>query len=90
MDTRRASAHEKPRCQGGRERLVPSVLPIFRVQSSDLRLLPPDGSLMATVCGSIMRHHFGPEHILPPGVGLAGRALVESRRQAGMVAGSIE
>ena len=64
------------------ERTVESVLPLFRAQSSVVRLLQPDGSLAALALGGRTREHFEPGHVLPPGVGVLGRAVVEGRAVA--------
>jgi GAF domain-containing protein/ActR/RegA family two-component response regulator len=61
------------------ERTAQSVLPLFRVQSSVVRLLQPDGSLVAQALGGRSRERFGPGHVLPAGVGVLGRAVVEGR-----------
>ena len=61
------------------ERIVQSVLPIFHVQSSGLRLLQPDGSLVAIAWGGPAHKYFQPGHIMPPGVGLAGRVVAEGQ-----------
>ena len=59
------------------ERTVESVLPLFRVQSSVVRLLQADGSLAALALGGRTREYFDAGHVLPPGVGVLGRAVVE-------------
>jgi len=64
------------------ERTVESVLPLFRAQSSVVRLLQPDGSLAALALGGRTREYFEPGHVLPPGVGVLGRAVVEGRAVA--------
>src|SRR5204862_331854 len=61
------------------ERTVESVLPLFRAQSSVVRLLQPDGSLAALALGGRTRAYFQPGHVLPPGVGVLGRAVAEGR-----------
>src|SRR3989442_8570646 len=61
------------------ERTVQSVLPLFRAQSSVVRLLQPDGSLAALALGGRTRDYFEAGHVLPPGVGVLGRAVVEGR-----------
>jgi signal transduction histidine kinase/DNA-binding response OmpR family regulator len=61
------------------ERIVQRVLPLFGVQSSGLRLLQADGSLLAVAWGGPARQHFEPGHILPPGAGLAGRVIAEGK-----------
>jgi GAF domain-containing protein len=61
------------------ERIVQSVLSLFQVPSAGLRLLQPDGSLVAIAWGGPARDHFEPGHILPPGTGLVGRAVAEGR-----------
>jgi GAF domain-containing protein/ActR/RegA family two-component response regulator len=61
------------------QRTVDSVLPLFRAQSSVVRLLQPDGSLAALALGGSSRERFDAGHVLPPGVGVLGRAVVEGR-----------
>jgi PAS domain S-box-containing protein len=61
------------------ERIVQSVLPIFGVTSSVLRLLQPDGSL---ICLAVAGRGLGreePGHVLPRGVAVAGRAVAEGK-----------
>ena len=59
------------------QRTVDSVLPLFRVESSIVRLLQADGSLTALAVGGRSREHFATGHVLAPGVGVLGRAVVE-------------
>jgi PAS domain S-box-containing protein len=58
-------------------RIVETVLPLFRVEDSVLRLLEPDGSLRVLAVTGIMEEFFAPGHVLPPGVGLVGRVAAE-------------
>jgi len=60
-------------------RTVESVIPLFAARSSVLRLTQPDGSLVALALGGASREGFEPGHVLPPGQGLLGRAVVEAR-----------
>jgi GAF domain-containing protein len=60
-------------------RIVESVLPLFGVHSAILRRLRADGSLIALAISGRARDHFEPGHVMPPGVGLAGRAVLEGR-----------
>ncbi|PYN93796.1 MAG: hypothetical protein DMD89_23545 [Candidatus Rokuibacteriota bacterium] len=55
------------------ERIVDSVLTLFRVRSAGLRLLQPDGSLVAVAWGGHGAHP--PGHVQAPGTGLAARAI---------------
>jgi GAF domain-containing protein len=64
-------------------RIVESVLPLFHVHSAILRRLRPDGALVALAISGRARDHFEPGHVMPPGVGLAGRAVAEGRPIAG-------
>ena len=64
------------------ERAVESVVPLFRTQSSVVRLLQPDGSLVAAARGGRTREHFAAGHVLPPGVGVLARAVAEGRAVA--------
>jgi GAF domain-containing protein/CheY-like chemotaxis protein len=60
-------------------RTVESVLPMFGAQSSVLRLMQPDGSLVALALGGRNRPGLEPGHVLPAGTGLLGRAVSEGR-----------
>ena len=64
------------------ERTVERVLRLFDAQSSVLRLLQPDGSLVAVALGGRSREYFEPGHVLPPGAGVLGRAVTEGRAVA--------
>jgi GAF domain-containing protein len=61
------------------ERTVQSVLPLFRVQSSVVRQLHADGSLVALALGGRIGEHLARGHVLAPGVGVLSRAVVEGR-----------
>src|SRR5262245_7339508 len=61
------------------ERIAQSILPLFRAQSSVVRLLQPDGSLVCAAIAGKWLENFPPGYILPPGVGLVGRAVIERR-----------
>ncbi|MEX2147017.1 MAG: GAF domain-containing protein, partial [Candidatus Rokuibacteriota bacterium] len=61
------------------ERTVESVVTLFGAQSSILRLLQPDGSLVALGVGGRARQAIEPGHILPAGTGVLGRAAAEGR-----------
>ncbi|MGH7388073.1 MAG: ATP-binding protein [Candidatus Rokuibacteriota bacterium] len=61
------------------ERIAESVLPLFRAQSSVVRLLQPDGSLACVAIAGKWLENFKPGYLLPPGVGLVGRAVAERR-----------
>jgi len=60
-------------------RTVESVLPLFGAQSSVLRLMQPDGSLVALGLGGPSTGGFEPGHVLRPGLGILGRAVAEGR-----------
>jgi GAF domain-containing protein/CheY-like chemotaxis protein len=60
-------------------RTVESVIQLFGAQSSTLRLMQPDGSLVALALGGTSREGFEPGHVLPPGKGILGRAVEEAR-----------
>jgi GAF domain-containing protein len=60
-------------------RTVESVLPLFGAQSSALRLMQPDGSLVALGLGGPGSDGFEPGHVLPSGLGVIGRAVAEGR-----------
>ena len=69
-----------PRAVG--ERIAESVLALFQVRSSVLRLLSPDGSLVALARGGRRREVSGVENDLPAGVGASGLAAAEGRAVA--------
>ncbi|HET7341085.1 MAG TPA: GAF domain-containing protein, partial [Methylomirabilota bacterium] len=60
-------------------RTVESVLPLFAAQSSVLRLMQPDGSLVALALGGAGREGFEPGHVMPAGTGVLGRAAIDGR-----------
>ena len=60
-------------------RTVESVIPLFGARSSTLRLMQPDGSLVALALGGTSREGFEPGHVMPPGRGVLGRAVAEGR-----------
>src|SRR5262245_29632979 len=61
------------------QRIADSILPLFRAQSSIVRLLQPDGSLACVAIAGKWLPNFKPGYLLPPGVGLVGRAVAECR-----------
>ncbi|MBI4593853.1 MAG: GAF domain-containing protein, partial [Candidatus Rokubacteria bacterium] len=61
------------------ERIVESVLAQFGGAASGLWLLQPDGSLRSIIFGGVARAHFKAGSVLPPGIGIAGRAAAERR-----------
>jgi PAS domain S-box-containing protein len=61
------------------ERIAESILPLFEAQSSVVRLLLPDGSLACAAIAGKWLENFKPGYLLPPGVGLVGRAVAERR-----------
>src|SRR5262245_13908588 len=61
------------------ERIAESILPLFQAQSSVVRLLLPDGSLACMAIAGKWLENFKPGYLLPPGVGLVGRAVIEKR-----------
>jgi PAS domain S-box-containing protein len=61
------------------ERIAQSILPLFQAQSSVVRLLQPDGSLACAAIAGKWLDNFKPGYLLPPGVGLVGRAVAEGR-----------
>jgi PAS domain S-box-containing protein len=61
------------------ERIAECILPLFQAQSSVVRLLLPDGSLACVAIAGKWLENFKPGYILPPGVGLVGRAVIERR-----------
>jgi PAS domain S-box-containing protein len=61
------------------ERIAESILPLFQAQSSVVRLLQPDGSLACVAIAGKWLENFKPGYLLPPGVGLVGRAVAERK-----------
>jgi PAS domain S-box-containing protein len=61
------------------ERIAECILPLFQAQSSVVRLLLPDGSLACVAIAGKWLENFKPGYLLPPGVGLVGRAVIERR-----------
>jgi len=57
------------------QRIVESVLPLFRTLSSGLFLLQADGSLRAVAWGGRAREHFEVGQVFAAGVGIMGRAV---------------
>jgi PAS domain S-box-containing protein len=56
-----------------------SVLPMFGARASVLWLLQPDGRLACVALAGTWLDQFKPGDVLPPGVGLVGRAVRERR-----------
>jgi len=61
------------------DRIAETVLLLLRVPASVLRLRQADGSLLTIGSAGRTRDYFEPGHLLPPGVGIAGKALAEGR-----------
>jgi PAS domain S-box-containing protein len=61
------------------EQIAASILPLFRAQSSVVRLLEPDGSLTCAAIAGKWLENFKPGYRLAPGIGLVGRAVAERR-----------
>ncbi len=59
------------------DRIVDSALSLFGARSAGFRLLRPDGSLVS-VAADPSGAHSRPGHVLPRGVGLSGRVVVEA------------
>jgi GAF domain-containing protein len=64
------------------ERIAESVLALFQVRSSVLRLLRPDGSLVTLARGGRRLQVSVRENDLPAGVGASGRAAAQGRAVA--------
>jgi len=64
------------------DRIVESVFALFAARSSGLWLLESDGSLRLLAAGGKSRETLRVGHVLPPGVGVSGRALAEGRTVA--------
>ena len=60
-------------------RIVETVMPLVAGNSSDLRLLEPDGSLVEAACTGRVRERYEPGHRLPRGTGISGRVVEEGR-----------
>jgi PAS domain S-box-containing protein len=60
------------------ERIVSTVLPLFDLAAADLWLLQPDGARVV-VARAGATGHLRLGEVLPPGVGIAGRAVLERR-----------
>jgi PAS domain S-box-containing protein len=56
-----------------------SVLPLFGAQASVLWRLQADGSLECGAIAGRWLEHFKPGDVLPPGIGLVGRVVLERR-----------
>jgi PAS domain S-box-containing protein len=61
------------------ERIAESILSLFQAQSSVVRLLQADGALACVAIAGKWLENFKPGYLLPPGVGLVGRAVAERR-----------
>jgi GAF domain-containing protein/ActR/RegA family two-component response regulator len=61
------------------DRIVESLLALFDAQSSILRLLQPDGSVVTLATAGRARVHYPPGLVTPAGVGLIARAIAEGR-----------
>ena len=61
------------------QHIADSILPLFRAQSSVVRLLQPDGALACVAIAGKWLENFRPGYLLGPGVGLVGRAIAERR-----------
>ena len=57
------------------ERVVESARALLHTSSASLRLVRPDGALVAVATSGAARELFEPGHVLPPGEGLVGEAL---------------
>ena len=65
------------------DRIAETVLTLLRAPASVLRLLQADGSLRTIGSAGRTRDSFEPGHVLPPGVGIVGKAIVEGRTVIG-------
>jgi PAS domain S-box-containing protein len=61
------------------ERIVATVQPLFKARYVVLRRRRPDGSLVVMASAGQARSFYEPGNVLPPGVGVAARALAEGR-----------
>jgi len=60
-------------------RIADSVLTLSGARASGLRLLRPDGSLVAVARGGEAATYLPAGHVTPPGMGISGRAVAEAR-----------
>lgn len=60
------------------DRIVQSLLALFRVPASYIRLARPDGSLEVVAWAGAIPH-FNVGHVLAPGEGISGRVVAEGR-----------
>ncbi|MGH7268550.1 MAG: GAF domain-containing protein, partial [Candidatus Rokuibacteriota bacterium] len=61
------------------ERIVESVLSLYGLHMAAVRLLQPDGVLIGVAWGGAGRDLYPPGHLVPPGIGIIGRAVAEGR-----------
>jgi GAF domain-containing protein/CheY-like chemotaxis protein len=61
------------------DRIVESLLALFDANSSSLRLLQPDGSVVTLATAGAARPHYPPGLVMGPGIGLIARAIAEGR-----------
>src|SRR5207249_3955841 len=61
------------------QRIVEHVLPLFGAQYALVRLLDPGGGLRLIAVGGPAQQQFELGHVMPPGVGVTGRAIQEGR-----------
>jgi signal transduction histidine kinase len=61
------------------QRVADSVLDLLGVHSSAIRLSRPDGRLTAIALGGRAREYGATGDVVPPGIGLVGRAFIEGR-----------
>jgi PAS domain S-box-containing protein len=61
------------------QRIVEHVLPLFGAHYALVRLLDPGGGLRLIAVGGPAEQQFELGHVMPPGVGVTGRAVTEGR-----------
>jgi signal transduction histidine kinase/ActR/RegA family two-component response regulator len=61
------------------QRVVDTVMPLFRARAAGLRLAQADGSLLGIAFAGLMRKWFAPGHVAPAGSMVSGRAVLEGQ-----------
>jgi PAS domain S-box-containing protein len=61
------------------ERIVESVLALYGLHVAGIRLRQPDGVLIGVAWAGAGRDVYPPGHLVPPGLGIVGRAVAEGR-----------
>jgi GAF domain-containing protein len=72
------------------QRVVENLVPLFGARSAALRLLRPDGTLIALFTAGPGGTHSGPGHVLPAGMGVSGRVIAANGPLHGSSASGVE